>query len=251
MNINFDAALKRVLAHEGGYTDHPSDPGGPTNWGITIHDARMYWKRDADADDVKAMPLDVAKRIYKTKYWDAMRCDELPSGVDYAVMDFGVNSGVSRSLKYLEAIADVPVDGKPDDVLIRTVANLPPKQVVTDLCNKRLAFLKGLKTWPVFGNGWGRRVAEVKGAALKMTDGIAAGPATPVETPKTEKPESATKPAIKSKTLWAQIGTVLASIGGLLTDWRVVAVLVVAALAGYVIWERLKRPDIFGYFRGR
>src|SRR5690242_18712533 len=172
MDKNYDEALKRVLAHEGGYTNHPDDPGGPTNWGITIWDARKYWKRDADADDVRAMPLEVAKRIYKSKYWDAMRCDELPSGIDYAVFDFGVNSGPTRALKVLEDIIGVRETGNPDDVLIRTVKHLPAKPVVTELCDKRLAFLKGLKTWPVFGNGWGRRVAEVRGAALSMADAI-------------------------------------------------------------------------------
>lgn len=250
MQQNYDAALKRVLAHEGGYCNDKDDPGGPTNWGITIYDARAYWKRDADADDVKAMPVDVAKRIYKTKYWDAMRCDELPSGVDYAVMDFGVNSGISRSIKYLEAIANVPTDGKPDDVLIKTIANMPAKSVITELCDNRLAFLKSLRTWATFGNGWGRRVAEVKGAALKMADGIASGPATPVTTPKTEKPDTSTKPAIQSKTFWAQIATVLTALGGAMSDWKVLAVVVVAAIAGYVIWERLKRPDISGVLKG-
>jgi lysozyme family protein len=249
MQKNYDASLKRVLAHEGGYTDHPSDPGGPTNWGITIWDARKYWKRDADADDVKAMPLEAAKRIYRSKYWDALRCDELPPGVDYAVMDFGVNSGVSRALKFLEAIAGVPVDGRPDDALIRTVAKMPPKAVITELCNKRLVFLQGLKTWPTFGKGWGRRVAEVKNAALAMVDNINTEVPAPARTPKTEKPDTATKPASHSTTIWAQIATVLTALGGALTDWRVLAVIVVAALAGYVIWERMKRPDISGVFQ--
>jgi lysozyme family protein len=252
MQTNYDAALKRVLAHEGGYTNDAADPGGPTNWGITIYDARMYWKRDADADDVRAMPLDVAKRIYKSKYWDAMRCDELPSGVDYAVMDFGVNSGIARSVKFLEAIAGVPVDGKPDDLLIRTIANMPAKSIITDLCNKRLAFLKGLKTWPTFGRGWGRRVSEVQAAALVMA-GSSAPPVpipSPVTTPKTEKPDTATKPGVRSTTLWAQIATVITALGGALTDWRMLAVIVVAALAGYVIWERMKRPDISGIIKG-
>lgn len=249
MQANYETALKRVLAHEGGYTNDAADPGGPTNWGITIYDARMYWKRDADADDVKAMPKDVAKRIYKSKYWDAMRCDDLPSGVDYAVFDFGVNSGVSRSLKYLEAVVGVIQDGKPDDVLIRTVANGPQQKIITDLCDKRLAFLKGLKNWSVYGNGWGRRVREVKGAALQMADGVPSSLPGQAKTPKSEKPATATKPAIQSKTIWAQIVTVLTALGGALTDWRVLAVIIVAALAGYVIWERLKRPDISGILK--
>jgi lysozyme family protein len=251
MQANFDEALRRVLAHEGGYTNHPSDPGGPTNWGITIHDARAYWKRDAGADDVRAMPKEVAKRIYKSKYWDAMRCDELPSGVDYAVMDFGVNSGVSRSLKFLEAVAGVPTDGKPDDTLIRAIANMPAKPMISELCNKRLVFLKGLGTWPVFGNGWARRVAEVKDAALKMADNVRVPTPSPLEAPKgkSEKPNTTTKAAVRSTTIWAQIATVLTALGGALTDWRALAVIVVAALAGYVIWERMKRPDISGVFQ--
>jgi lysozyme family protein len=179
VQANYDEALKRVLAHEGGYTNHPSDPGGPTNWGITIHDARLYWKRDADAADVKAMPLDVAKRIYKSKYWDAMRCDELPSGVDYVVMDFGVNSGISRSIKYLEAIAGLPQDGKPDDTLIKAVAHIPVRGLINNFCDNRMAFLKRLKTWPVFGNGWGRRVTECRGAALLMSSKKPAPEPTP------------------------------------------------------------------------
>lgn len=251
MQTNFEEVLRRVLAHEGGYTNHPSDPGGPTNWGITIHDAQAYWKRNADADDVQAMPKEVARRIYKTKYWDAMRCDELPSGVDYAVMDFGVNSGVGRSVRFLEAIAGVPADGRPDDLLIRAVANLPAKPIVTELCNKRLVFLKGLKTWPVFGNGWAGRVAEVRDAALKMADDVRVPAPTPIQAPKGKsgKPDTTTKPVIRSTTVWAQIASVLTALGGALTDWRALAVIVVAALAGYVIWERLKRPDIAGVFQ--
>ena len=101
---SYDEALKRVLVHEGGYSNHPSDPGGPTNWGITIHDARAYWKRDATAADVRNMPVEVAKDIYRSKYWDAMRCDELPAGVDYAVFDYGVNSGIGRAGKVLRRL---------------------------------------------------------------------------------------------------------------------------------------------------
>jgi lysozyme family protein len=256
MQKNYDEALKRVLVHEGGYTNHPDDPGGPTNWGITVWDARKYWKRDAGADDVRAMPLEVARRIYKSKYWDAMRCDELPSGVDYAVFDFGVNSGLSRALKFLEDIAGVPQTGNPDDVLIRTVKYLPAKPIVAKLCDKRLAFLKGLKTWPVFGNGWGRRVAEVRAAALGMADArdpAVLPPGMPMrrDEPKGKSAAPATKqkPAVQSTTIWAQIATVATALGGALTDWRALAVIIVAALAAYVIWERAKRPDISGVFR--
>jgi lysozyme family protein len=91
---SYDTALARLLVHEGGYTNHPADPGGSTNFGITIYDYRKYVKSDATAADVKAMRLDEAKTIYKAKYRAAQRCDELPVGVDYAIFDFGVNSGI-------------------------------------------------------------------------------------------------------------------------------------------------------------
>jgi lysozyme family protein len=108
---SYDDALKRVLVHEGGYSNHPSDPGGPTNWGITIHDARAHWKPDATAADVRAMPVAVAKQIYRSKYWDALRGDDLPAGVDYAVFDYGVNSGIGRAAKVLQRF--VGVDARP------------------------------------------------------------------------------------------------------------------------------------------
>ncbi len=113
---NFDEALRRVLREEGGYTAHPSDPGGPTNFGITIHDARKYWKSSATADDVKALPLEVAKWIYRHKYWDAMRCDELPDGIDYCVFDYGVNSGIGRAPKVLRRVLGLPDNAPFKDV---------------------------------------------------------------------------------------------------------------------------------------
>src|SRR5215467_1516638 len=108
MNTSYDQCLARLLAHEGGYTNHPSDPGGPTNFGITIHDYRKYVKPNATATDVRAMKLDDAKRIYRQKYWDAQRCDELPAGIDYAMFDYGVNSGIGRSGKVLRRVLQLP-----------------------------------------------------------------------------------------------------------------------------------------------
>lgn len=166
---NFAGALSRVLAHEGGYTNHPSDPGGPTNWGITIHDARRFWKRDATAADVKAMPREVACRIYKSKYWDALRCDDLPSGVDYCVFDYGVNSGIGRSGKVLRralAMSD-KTSGVTDDV-VAAANRADSRKLIAAVCGERLAFLMSLKTWRVFGVGWGRRVVGVRAAALAM-----------------------------------------------------------------------------------
>ena len=167
---NYDEALKRLLAHEGGYTHHPSDPGGPTNFGITIHDYGQYVKPGATAADVKAMRLDEAKAIYRAKYWDALRCDALPAGVDYCVFDYGVNSGIGRAARVLQRVVGVADDGRVGPQTLAAVKAREPKAIVTGICDERLAFLQRLKTWPVFGKGWGRRVAEVRAASLALAD---------------------------------------------------------------------------------
>lgn|SRR3990167_1919257 len=177
----YDESLRRLLGHEGNYTNHPSDPGGPTNWGITIHDYRKYIKSGATAADVRAMSIDEAKGIYRLKYWDAMRCSELPAGVDYCVFDYGVNSGTGRAPKVLQRVLGVPVDGVVGDLTMRALAERDASAVIVAICDERLRFLQNLKTWPVFGRGWGRRVAEVRAAALRMA--ATAPPAAATDAP--------------------------------------------------------------------
>ena len=197
MKSSYSTAIKGVLAHEGGYTNHPADPGGPTNWGITIHDARMYWKSNATAADVKAMPLSVAQDIYKKRYWDAQRGDELPAGLDYSVFDYGVNSGIGRSGKVLRRILGLSdATSAVTQEVLDAVARRDPKALIVAMNDERLRFLKALKTWPTFGGGWGRRVAEVKALSLQLADGKAKLQVTP--TPGTEtmaKAEALAKPA--------------------------------------------------------
>src|SRR5690242_16132607 len=165
----YDAALKRVLAHEGGYSNHPADPGGPTKFGITIADYCRYVKPGATAADVKAMTAGEAKAIYRARYWDAQRCDDLPAGVDYAVFDYGVNSGIGRSGKVLRRLLGLPdhpvsIDGD----VIAASHTADPSTLVSEICDERLRFLRSLRIWPIFGEGWGRRVAEVKAVAFAM-----------------------------------------------------------------------------------
>lgn len=166
---SYDAALACLLGHEGGYSNHPDDPGGPTKYGITIADYRRYVKADADAADMRAMPLADAKGIYRARYWAVLRCDDLPAGLDYAVFDYGVNSGVSRAAKVLQRIVGVDDDGAIGPVTLAAVARHDAPALIEALCDERFAFLKSLKTWRVFGGGWGRRVTEVRAAALAMT----------------------------------------------------------------------------------
>ena len=166
----YDDALRRLLLHEGGYTNHPSDPGGPTSYGVTIADYRRYVTPNATAADVKAMKLDDAKAIYRRRYWDAQRCDELPGGVDYAIFDYGVNSGIGRAAKVLQRLVGTGVDGQIGDVTIAAARAANTEKLIKHICDEGLAFLRGLSTWNVFGTGWGRRVREVRAAALALAE---------------------------------------------------------------------------------
>ena len=174
---SYNTALARLLRDEGGYTDHPSDPGGPTNFGITLADARRYWKGNAMADDVRALPQSVARKIYREQYWNALRCDELPAGVDYAVFDYGVNSGIGRAGKVLRRLLKLSdrTSVVSDDV-IAAAGKCAARDFVVAICAERLAFLKSLKTFPVFGRGWTARVNGVRAAALAMAESRAVAP---------------------------------------------------------------------------
>lgn len=168
MTDNFDKCLELLLVHEGGYVHHEKDPGGMTNLGVTI---RVWEEWVGHAVSEKEMrnltPLMVAP-LYKRKYWDACRANELVSGVDYAVFDVAVNSGVGRSIKFLQSAVGVTVDGSFGPATLAAVNEKDPTALIEMYCAKRLEFLQSLKTFETFGKGWSRRVAEVKEEAIKM-----------------------------------------------------------------------------------
>jgi lysozyme family protein len=169
MKTTYDEAMARVFEDEGGYSNDPGDPGGPTNWGITIADARHYWKHDATAADVRNMPKPVAEAIYAAHYAAPMRYDDLPPGVDYAVLDYGINSGIFRSAKVLQELVGVPEDGSIGPQTVAATQRFSdPTKLIAEIYDERLRFLMGLKTWRIFGGGWGRRVRTGKTAALGL-----------------------------------------------------------------------------------
>jgi lysozyme family protein len=206
---SYDEALSRLLVHEGGYSNHPADPGGPTNFGIMLADARAYWKRDATAADVRAMPRAVAREIYRTKYWAALRGNDLPAGVDYAVFDYGVNSGIGRVGKVLRRLVGLSdTSSAIDGDVLAAVWRRPPRRLIEAICDERLAFLQSLKTWPVFGNGWGRRVREVRAAALAMAEPpVPAQAGVPAPQPADAAPQPP-KPVPANKPVPAKTGVI-------------------------------------------
>ncbi|WP_295446268.1 glycosyl hydrolase 108 family protein [uncultured Thiodictyon sp.] len=133
-----------VLTFEGGFSDHPADPGGETMKGVTLTTFRHYFGAHATKADLLAITDAQLQRVYRT-YWDACGCDSLPSGLDLAVFDFAINSGPSQARKLLSKA-----------------------RTIEGLCDARLAFLRHLPTWGHFGKGWQRRVDDVRDSALAM-----------------------------------------------------------------------------------
>lgn len=191
MEGNFRKALPLVLKHEGGFVNHPRDPGGATNKGITLANYRRYVKLDGTVEDLKAIRPEEVERVYKLFYWNAVKGDLLPPGVDYAVFDFAVNSGPGRAIRFLQRVAGVTQDGALGPATLAAVSAMPPESVVSRLCDARLSFLQGLETWSTFGKGWGSRVASVRAHALEMARStVASAPADQVS------PVPASAPAV-------------------------------------------------------
>ena len=165
---NFDKALKAVLVHEGGYVFNPKDPGGETNLGCTKAVWEEHCGHPVDTKTMKALtPADVGP-LYKNKYWDKIKGDDLPSGVDYVVFDAAINSGAGRAAKWLQACVGVEPDGGIGPKTLAAVRAFNPEQLIKDYSKRRLSFLSDLSTWETFGRGWARRVAEVEDAGLKL-----------------------------------------------------------------------------------
>jgi lysozyme family protein len=164
----FDAALAAVLKHEGGYSNHPRDPGGSTMRGVT---QRTYddWRRGQGLSPRSVRQIENAelRAIYKRDYWDKVKGDDLPAGVAYATFDFAVNSGVSRASKYLQAAAGVAQDGVIGPATV-AAAKADPAGVITRLMDARVKFLRGLETFDTFGRGWMSRCDGVRRVAGEM-----------------------------------------------------------------------------------
>jgi lysozyme family protein len=170
MQSNFELCLKKMLAHEGGYVHHEKDPGGRTNHGVTQRVWEEWVGHEVDEKQMRALTPEIVAPLYKRKYWDAVRADELVDGVDYCVFDVAVNSGPGRAIKFLQSSVGVNADGGFGPATLAAVkkAEEDPARLVELYCAKRLEFLQSLKTFETFGKGWSRRVAEVKEEALKM-----------------------------------------------------------------------------------
>lgn len=179
---SFDTLMPHLFRHEGGFADHPRDPGGATKYGITRATLSAWRDRPVSKTDVRRLTQAEAAAIYRARYWTVVKADALPDGVDYCVFDAAVNSGPARAAKWLQAAVRVTQDGVIGPKTLAAANAADPARLVEDLCDIRLAFLRGLSTWSVFGRGWERRVEAVRAHAKTMVAGtIAVG--TPASAP--------------------------------------------------------------------
>ena len=155
--MDFDRAFDILLKHEGGFSDHAADPGGKTRFGVTEAVAREVGYRG----DMRELPLDLAKRIYKDRYWDAVRADELPEAVRYAVFDAAVNSGPRQAIRWLQRAVGAKDDGIIGPKTLAAVRAADPERVLRRILAQRLRFMTELPNWPAFGRGWARRIADL------------------------------------------------------------------------------------------
>jgi lysozyme family protein len=160
--MDFDTAFHKLLGHEGGYVDHPDDPGGETNWGITVRVARL----NGYTGPMRDLPVETAKAIYRKDFWMTTRCEELPAALRYPVFDAAVNSGVRQAVIWLQRAAGVDgmgADGVFGPRTMLAVKQQTPEALVRRMLGQRLRFMTDLKTWSAFGRGWARRIADLLG----------------------------------------------------------------------------------------
>jgi len=153
--MDFNAAFERLIGHEGGYSFHPSDPGGETMFGVTARVARA----SGYLGDMRHLPIETAKDIYRRLYWDAVKADQLPESVRFDVFDAAVNSGAGQAAKWLQRAAGVADDGAIGPVTLAAAAGAGPT-LAPRFNGYRLQFMADLATWPAFGRGWAKRIAS-------------------------------------------------------------------------------------------
>lgn len=168
MKGNFLTSLALVLHHEGGWSDHAADPGGATMQGITLATYSSWLGRQATKAELRAIPYDHVHTIYRTRYWDTVRGDDLPAGADLAVFDMSVNSGPPRAARMLQRAVGAKPDGVIGPQTLALARAWNPAELIDQYHTDRQRFLNRLSNNGTFGKGWTRRVDETREACLRL-----------------------------------------------------------------------------------
>jgi lysozyme family protein len=157
-----------MLKSEGGFVNHPSDPGGMTNLGVTKATWENWVGRESDEAEMRSLTPEKVEPLYKKKYWDAVRADDLPVGLDYLMFDFGVNAGPGRAIKVMQSAVGVTPDGGFGPMTLAAVQAIDPVELIEKFSQAKEDFYRSLGTFATFGKGWLNRVADVKVKANSM-----------------------------------------------------------------------------------
>lgn len=168
MNSNWQKSFELMLKSEGGYVNNPADPGGMTNLGVTKATWENWVGRASDEAEMRSLTPEKVEPLYKKKFWDAVRGDELPVGLDYLLFDFAVNAGAGRSIKTLQSAVGVTPDGGFGPMTMAAVQAIDPKELIERFSQAKEDFYRSLPTFATFGRGWLNRVADVKLKATSM-----------------------------------------------------------------------------------
>jgi lysozyme family protein len=168
MKENFDKCLEMLLSHEGGFVNHPEDPGGITNLGVTKKVYDEWTGRESTEQEMRDLTPDDVAPIYKKNYWDRVKGDSLPSGLDWACFDWAVNSGSGRPAKAVQRAVGATQDGAIGPQTLGLIMEKDPEEIINYVYGVRQDFYKSLKTFETFGRGWTRRNKETLHQALEM-----------------------------------------------------------------------------------
>jgi lysozyme family protein len=164
---NYLRVMDEIYDHEGGYADHPRDPGGATKYGITHITLADYRGQPVTKEDVRNLTRLEANKIYRSRYWEVVQGDALPYGFDLVAMDGAVNSGPKRGVRWLQIGVGAKADGAVGPATIEA-ARAAPVEGISRACAARMSFLRALSHWDAFGRGWSRRVASVEAVGVRM-----------------------------------------------------------------------------------
>lgn len=265
-HATFEAVIPPLFAHEGGYTDDPEDNGNwsggkkgkgrliGTKYGISAPTLIANRGPHVTVADMKSLTKNEAIRIYKSQYWDTVRGDDLPAGLDYCVYDFSINSGPGKAARVLQEVIGARVDGVIGPATLAAIRDSGKSvvQMIEEISAKRLAFMRGLRTWNRYKKGWTARVREVASKSKRL----AMDYPVPVDHAPEDVPVPPAKPEDKNGwKAWktpqgvATGVTAVTGAGGILSgtgpvQWALAVVFVIAAAtAAYLVIKHFKDAD--------